>query len=51
MKNKRFVSWKVIVPIQVICGVLIMIITFIIACNSDMRKAQQCGRNSLAAEK
>lgn len=41
MKNKHFVSWKVIVPIQVICGVLIMIITFIIACNSDMRKAQQ----------
>lgn len=39
MKNKRIISWKHLVPLEVIAGVLIVIVTFAVASNMDMKEA------------
>ena len=41
LKNKHFLLWKIIIPIEIILGLLLLTGTFIFACNSDMRKARQ----------
>ena len=40
-KIKRFVPWRAIVVMEIVFGLLIMIITFILATNADMNKAEQ----------
>lgn len=40
-KDKHFVSWKVIVSSEIVLGLLLMIGTFFLACNSDLEKAEQ----------
>lgn len=39
-KNKRTISWKLIASLQVAVGVLIIVITYMIATNRDINKAQ-----------
>ena len=40
-KIKRFVPWRAIALLQIVLGLLIMIITFMLAANADMNKAEQ----------
>ena len=40
-KIKRFVPWRIIVPVEILLGLLIVILTFILAANADMNKAEQ----------
>lgn len=41
MNNKRTISWKYIVSLEIIVGLLILIITFAIASNIDMKNAEK----------
>ena len=40
MKNRRVISWKRMLPLEIIIGLLILVATFVIAVNSDMKKAE-----------
>ena len=40
-KIKRFAPWKAMVPLETAVGLLILVVTFIVAVNSDMNKAEQ----------
>ena len=41
MRTKRVVAWKKMIPLQIAIAVLVLIITFIMAANSDMKKAEK----------
>lgn len=40
-KIKRLVPWKVMIVLEMIVGLVILVITFILAANADMNKAEQ----------
>ena len=40
VKNKREISWKRMIPLEIIIGILILAVTFIVAVNIDMKKAE-----------
>lgn len=41
MKNKRVISWKQMIPLEIFLGLLILTVTFVIAANLDMKKAEE----------
>ena len=40
-KRKHFVQWKVMVPLEIIAGLLVLAVTFVLAANADINKAEQ----------
>lgn len=40
-KTKQFVPWKVLVLLEIVLGLLITIVSFMLAANADMNKAEQ----------
>ena len=40
MKTKRVVAWKKMIPLEILTGIMVLIITFLVAANSDMNKAE-----------
>lgn len=41
MKNKQMVLWKRLIPVEILIGLVLMIISFLVASNIDMGKAQR----------
>ena len=40
MKNKRVISWKRILPLEMVLGILVLAATLVVATNIDMKKAE-----------